>query len=151
MTTTISKIKTVSNSEYLFEYPIVTLDNDMVWIDEYSWQPTVATVTPTVGEGVNIQEYEKPNENNRLITLETTEGQGYQRKKTVDALKACAAIPAGRFFLRISHNNRVLERVVRFRAEENAVDFEMIANLDGLQNDDFWYAGTIRLAVVHGY
>ena len=55
----------------------VTLDEDMAWTDEYKHPLVSASVEPTLGGGVYIQEFVRY-EVGRPITLESTENFGFQ-------------------------------------------------------------------------
>jgi hypothetical protein len=127
----------------------VTFDNDMVWIDEYLYKKVDATHTPTIGGGVNVQEYQKT-EIGRYITLETVDGQGYQTKSTVDSIKALADDAAETYTLSIVHNSLSISKTVVFRNDIDGgpVQMEMQAPMDGLQQSGYWYGGVISLMVI---
>ena len=125
----------------------VVLDSDMIWNDEFHNTDIIAEATATIGGGVHIQEFTKP-EKGRHITLQSTDGQGYQKKSTVEALRAIAASVGATYAFRITHNGLTFSATVRFRneaSEEGAVVFDMAHVCDGLQSDNFWYSGTIYL------
>jgi len=65
----------------------VTLDQDMVFADLIGRSKVNASVTPTLGGGAVIQEFERIDVG-RLITLITRDGMGYQQKSTVDDLQS---------------------------------------------------------------
>lgn len=133
----------------------VTLSNDMVWEDEYAWTPVIAEAKQTVGGGIAYQEILRTSERGRNITLATENGQGFQRKTVVDALKAIAnVVPASdgpkTYTLTITHNSLTMSKTIRFRndiGEEGAVQFEQANMMDGLQKSTHWYKGKIYLQV----
>lgn len=126
----------------------VTLDRDMVWTDEHLWSQRRGGYTPTIGGGGIIQDF-SASESGRPITLESVNGQGSQRKDTVEALKALEAVPGATYTLTISHNSLTLTKTVLFRPgeEEGAVQFTQRSPCDGLQRDDHWYSGRLLLIV----
>lgn len=129
---------------------LVTLNSDMVWSDEYKWSPLYASVQETLGGGRVIQEFSKPTEIGRVITLQTLDNQGYQNKSTVDALTALTAQPESIYVLTIISNSITLEKTVRLRNEVDggAVQFEMSDNMNGLQKAGMKYSGSIYMECV---
>lgn len=125
----------------------VTLDRDMVWVDEFTYRGRDGSKTETIGGGAYVQSFPRL-ESGREITLESRNGQGAQTKATVAALKALEST-GGEFALAISHNALTLAKTVRFRADvSSAVEFQMRAEMDGLQVSTAWYDGVIYLEVV---
>ena len=94
----------------------VTLDNDVPFIDEYSFAGVNASVEPTLGGGVIVQEFERL-EVGRPITLESTESMGWQRKSTVDALKALADSGVNNTYTLTIVSGQTFTKTVRFRHE----------------------------------
>ena len=128
----------------------VTLDRDMVFENEYEYNMVNAEVTPTIGGGIVVQEFEKL-ESGRLVTLSSTESQGLQQKSTVDSLKALADSGAGNTYtLTISSNSESFTKTVRFRheVEGGPVQFQPIQVRDGLHSDTVLYKGTVYLMVM---
>ena len=85
-----------------------------------------------------------------MITLQTLDGQGYQKKNTIDSLLVLAEQPEAIFTLSISHNDLTIEKQVRLanEIEGGAIQFDMSAAMNGLQTDSFYYSGTIFLEIV---
>ena len=128
----------------------VTLDRDMIFENEYEYNMVSAEVTPTIGGGIVVQEFEAL-EKGRLVTLISTETQGLQLKSTVDSLKALADSGAGSTYsLAISSNGESFSKTVRFRheIEGGPVQFQPMQVRDGLHGDTVYYKGTIYLMVV---
>lgn len=128
----------------------VTLDKDMVFSDEYSYNRISAEVTPTLGGGVVVQEFALV-EAGRSITLISTESQGLQLKSTVDALKALCDSGAGNTHtLTITSNGETFTKTVRFRNELDGggIVFEPLQVRDGLHGQGVYYKGTIFLMVI---
>ena len=128
----------------------VQLDNDLVWTDEYEYNPLRSEIVETIGGGsVSGGEYARASEKGRLITLESQDGQGYQRKSTLEILKSFAAVPDTTYLLSINHNGLSLDKTVRFRSEIDggAIQFQARGNPNGLQKTTAWYSGTIYLMI----
>ncbi len=127
----------------------VTLTRDMVFDDEYMYKLVNASVTPTLGGGVIVQEFSAV-EKGRQITLVSTESQGLQLKSVVDELMALAAVAEATYTLTInSANGETLTKTVRFRNEVDggAVQFQPMQVRDGLHADTVYYKGSIYLMV----
>lgn len=120
----------------------ITLDSDMIWTDETNWNPVVSSAGRTIGGKQVVQE--KALQGARPITLEGYEDSGWQKRSTVLALKALAAVPGATY----SFIYESFSAMVRFRHEDgNSVDFTQLygkVNPDG----DFWYYGKILLQTV---
>lgn len=128
----------------------VTLDKDMIFDDEYSYNLISSEVTPTLGGGIVVQEFVAL-EAGRPVTLVSTESQGLQLKSTVDALKALSVSGAGNTYtLTISSNGESFTKTVRFRneLEGGAVVFEPCQVRDGLHDNTVFYKGSIYLMVI---
>lgn len=127
----------------------IQLDRDMIFSNEYNYSLVSSEVTPTLGGGMVIQEFQLP-EIGRYINLVSTDSQGMQKKSTVDQLKALSNIMGQTFPLVIQSNGKRFERTVRFSNEVQggAVQFSPFQDRQGLHSDDIWYKGTIYLMVV---
>lgn len=126
----------------------VTLDNDMIFSDEYDYSLINASVANTIGGGVVIQEFDAV-EKGRPITLISTETQGLQTKAVVDSLKALADSGANNTYtLTIISNALTFTKTVRFRNELGAVKAEPMQVRDGLHSDTIWYRMEIFLMVM---
>ena len=127
----------------------IELDRDMAWMDENRYSKVRASVTPTLGGGMVIQEFQAT-EKGRLITLVSTETQGVQRKSVVDALKALSDVANATYHLSISTKSTTLQKKVRFVNEQSggAVQFDPIQQKGGLFDNEMLYKGTIYLMVL---
>jgi hypothetical protein len=131
----------------------VTLDADMYLPDEFTYNLVNASVNPTIGGGVIVQEFTKV-EAGRPLTLLSLPTAGMQKKDTVEALMALAAIPNATYSLVISTTNGgSLSKTVRFRneVEGGAVQFVPFIEREGLPASDgetSWYKGTLYLMVM---
>ena len=127
----------------------ITLDRDMIFDNEYNYSMFRAEVTPTLGGGIVVQEFQAL-EKGRYINLVSSDSQGMQKKSTVDALKNLSLIAGQTFPLEISSNGKTFTKTVRFSNEVQggAVQFSPFQDRQGLHSDDIWYKGTIYLMVV---
>ena len=128
----------------------VTLDRDMIFEDQYSYSLVNASVEPTIGGGVVIQEFDAL-EKGREVTLVSTETQGLQLKSTVDDLKTLADSGANNTYtLSIASNDETFTKTVRFRQEVSggAVQAVPVQVRDGLHDDTVYYKVTLYLMVV---
>jgi hypothetical protein len=127
----------------------IQLDRDMIFSNEYNYAMVRAEVTPTLGGGLVVQEFQAT-EKGRYINLVSTDSQGMQKKSTVDALKQLSHIAGQTFPLVISSNGKTFTKTVRFSNEVQggAVQFSPFQDRQGLHSDDIWYKGTIYLMVV---
>lgn len=148
MSTVISRIDPAVTGSISLISPIVTLERDMIWVDEFLWRQVEAVVTLTIGGGIIVQQ-QTCTEKGRIITLESRGGFGMQPRSVVAALKAQADVLDALYYLEITDGSQSLARVVRFRNEEEdgAVQFAPAADRDGIPSDTFYYSGRIQLMV----
>ena len=127
----------------------VTLDNDMIFEDEFKYSRVSASATRTIGGGVVVQEFEIP-EVGRMVTLVGNGALGSQKKSTVEALIALAETPYATYTLTIVTNSRFFSRTVRFvnEIDGGAVQFEPVVARAGLHATTMYYTGTIYLMIV---
>ena len=120
----------------------VTLDNDMIWSDEYAFNPVLASARRTIGGGIYVQEFAAQIAG-RAITLEATATQGWQLKTTVDSLHTLAAAPGATYALTIDS----LSITVRFANETDngPIQMQPVTTLTGTVPDTIYYIGTIHL------
>lgn len=127
----------------------VTLDNDMVWENEFDFDPVQGNSVRTLGGGVAIQEYGL-SEKGRLIRLASGDTIGFQKRSTVEALRALAAGVYDTFTLTIQTGATIVTKTVRFchEADGGAVNFRPYVDRGGIHGADIYYSGTINLMVV---
>jgi len=127
-----------------------TLDRDLVFMNEYEYSLVNATVAPTLGGGMYVQEFAAL-EKGRQVILGSTETQGLQAKSTVDDLKALADAGANNTYtLTISSNSQTFTKTVRFmnEIEGGPIKSEPYYPRDGLHSDTILYKVTLYLMVV---
>ena len=127
----------------------IELDRDMIFENEFNHSQVRATVTPTLGGGVVVQEFQAF-EKGRYVNLVSTDSQGMQKKSTVEALKNLSQIANQTYPLVISSNGKTFTKTVRFSNEVQggAVQFSPFQDRQGLHSNDIYYKGTIYLMVI---
>jgi len=127
----------------------VTLDQDMIWENEFAFSPVRGYSEPTLGGGVVYQEYVQ-SEKGRLIILTSSETIGFQKRSTVEALRALAAELYTSYTLTIQTGETTVTKTVRFchEAGDGAVNFRPYVDRGGIHGSGIYYKGTINLMVV---
>lgn len=121
----------------------VTLDNELVWVDEFDFAPVIASAERTVGGRLVIQE--RSLQGARPITLQGDEDRGWQKRSTIEALKNMAGITGATYTLIYG----TFTTIVRFRHEEgNPVQFAPVKDYLPDPGTDEWYYGKILLQEV---
>jgi hypothetical protein len=75
----------------------LTLDDDLLWADEFAWQPVARSVQTTVTGAVLVESAVR--QAGRPITLRGGTDYGWMTRADVLALRAWAALPAATFTL----------------------------------------------------
>lgn len=128
----------------------VTLDQDMIWENEFDFSPVRGYSEPTLGGGVVYQEYVQ-SEKGRLIVLTSSETIGFQKRSTVEALRTLAAEVYTTYTLTIQTGATTVTKTVRFCHEAGdggAVNFQPFVHRGGIHGSDIYYKGKISLMVV---
>lgn len=125
------------------------LDRDLILENEYEYSLVNASVEPSIGGGIVIQEFEKL-EKGRPVTLVSTETQGLQLKSTVDDLKALADVSGATYTLTISSNSQTFTKTVRFRNEiaGGPIEAQPFHPRDGLHGDSILFRIKLYLMVI---
>lgn len=122
----------------------VTLDNDLVWEDEFKFSQGVGTAENTIYGNLVVQTFMvggyKP------LTLVGTQNAGWQSRATVIALQALAnEYPEAAYVVELADGRSV---TAMFRNEEAPVlEFDPIA-LATAPDTNFWYYGTIKMRIL---
>lgn len=129
---------------------LVALDRDMIWTDEFNYNPILKDESDTVDNGIWYNEVLRTNEIGRKISLESMNGFGMQKKSTVQSLKALDITPNKVCYLSIVFESKTVTKKVRFNHsdDEGGVAFRPAVDLSGLAPNDFWYEGRIKLIIV---
>lgn len=122
----------------------VTLDYDGVFANEFLDPRVTASVTPTLGGGVYVQEFPRV-EDGREITLEGV----LLTNATLTSLKALADVVNATYTLTITTDGNEFTKTIRFRNEVSggALQFQPIAPFTGYPSG-IHYTGTILMMVV---
>lgn len=125
----------------------ITLSDDLEWLDEFHWLPTVQQVEVACNGAVIVEESAQLA--GRPITLQGrmdgTVGFGLMSRATVIALRALAATPRTTPMLLTLADGRTFN--VLFRHADGAVEAQAMRHIVPHVDDD-WYATTIRLMQV---
>jgi len=113
----------------------LTFERDMLIKEWRGWSSVISTVTPTL-RGVVKQESTR-SEKGRPLTLEASDGYGYQTLETVIALETMASVKGAIYELLITPTDRedslALIKPVSFRTElAQAVLMEPAYSVDGV-------------------
>ncbi len=121
----------------------LVLPDDLLWSDEHSWSPTVASVSYLITGALLVQTATR--QAGRPITLEAPPDMAWVRRSTVEQLRAWAAEPlsenSGRFRLTLLDGRTF---TVAFRHSETALEAEPVLGIPARSDDDF-YRLTLRL------
>jgi hypothetical protein len=115
----------------------ITLDDDLYWVDEHSWQPVEQTMQRTVTGAVVVQIGTR--EAGRPITLQPDENCAWMQKSVLDQLQAWAAV-AGRV---MTLTLKGVERDVMFRHQDGAIEATPVVDFNEAVSTD-WYRVTLR-------
>jgi hypothetical protein len=98
----------------------VTLPADMLWADEFTWQPVEQKTEPTITGAIIVQVAAR--QAGRPITLQSGANYAWLTRAQLDTLKAWAAVPGQALTLTI----RGVPRGVIFRHENGAIEADMV-------------------------
>ena len=121
----------------------LVLPDDLLWLDEHSWSPTVASVSYLITGALMVQTATR--QAGRPVTLTGAVDMGWVARTTVLTLQAWAAIPlsaqTGRFELTLADARTF---TVAFRHADTALEAEPITGFPARHDTDF-YRITLRL------
>ena len=121
----------------------ITLDYEMYWENEYQWEPLISKADRCIDGSLIVQS--RPQYAGRSISLVGENDRGWQKKSTVDLLRASYSILHRTFVF--SYNG--VDYDVRWHTEEgdSCCSFQMIvASIE--PSSEFWYYGTIKLITI---
>lgn len=122
---------------------VLTLPDDLLWVDEYTWGPVATTVTYLLTGALLVETGTR--QAGRPITLVGPADMAWVRRTTVDTLYRWAGEPLsemdGRFDLRLADGRGF---TVAFRHHDTALDAEPVLGYPARGDDDF-YRLTLRL------
>lgn len=119
------------------------LPDDLLWLDEHSWSPTVASVSYLITGALLVQTATR--QAGRPITLAAAVDMGWVPRTTVLTLQDWVAIPltasSGRFQLSMGEGR---EFTVAFRHDDLGLEAEPVTGFPARHDTDF-YRITLRL------
>ncbi len=129
-------LKNLSNRQEL------TLPDDLLWSDEYTWTPAVASVSYLITGALLIQSAVR--QSGRHITLVGAPDMAWVTRATVEQLRTWAATPvsetSGRFTLAFKGQRTF---TVAFRHAETPIESEPVKGIPAQSDADF-YRLTLR-------
>ena len=115
----------------------LTLPDDLLWSDEYTWTPAVASVSYLITGALLIQSAVR--QSGRHITVVGAPDMAWVQRSTVERLRQWAALAAaetsGRFVLRFKDAR---EFTVVFRHSDTAIDAEPVKGLPAQSDADYY-------------
>lgn len=124
----------------------LSLPDDLLWSDEHSWSPALASVSYLITGALLVQSAVR--QGGRPITLVGAADMAWVTRATVEQLRGWASVPLdasdGRFTLTFS-DGRVF--TVAFRHAEVAIESEPVKGIPARLDTDF-YRITLRLMQV---
>jgi hypothetical protein len=124
----------------------LSLPDDLLWSDEHSWSPAVASVSYLITGALLVQSAVR--QGGRPITLVGAADMAWVTRATVEQLRSWASVPLGvsdgRFTLTFI-DGRIF--TVAFRHAEVAVESEPVKGIPARLDTDF-YRITLRLMQV---
>ena len=129
--------------QHLATGDVLTLPDDLLWVDEHAWTPAVASTSYLITGALLVQSATRLA--GRPITLVGPSDMARVARATVATLHAWAAVPLttddGRFELRLPDDRRF---DVAFRHEEICVEAEPVLGFPARSDADR-YRLTLRL------
>ena len=126
----------------------LVLPDDLLWSDEHSWSPAVASVSYLITGALLVQSAVR--QGGRPITLVGAADMAWVTRATVEQLHAWASIPLGasdgRFTLTLADARAF---TVAFRHAEVPIESEPVKGIPARLASDF-YRITLRLMQVQG-
>jgi hypothetical protein len=121
----------------LFSGVTLTLPDDLLWSDEYTWSPVVSSVSYLITGALLVQSATR--QAGRDITLVGAADMAWVTRSVVNVLRAWAALPldsvTGRFELTLM-DGRVF--TVAFRHADGAMEAEPVTGFPARNDNDFY-------------
>lgn len=121
----------------------LVLPDDLLWIDEHSWSPTVASTSYLITGSLLVQTATR--QAGRPITLVGAPDMAWVARSTVEQLRQWAALAltdtSGRFLLTLQDGRTF---TVAFRHNDTALEAEPVLGIPARADTDF-YRLTLRL------
>lgn len=124
---------------------IVTLPNDMYWVDEHKWTAAVSKPTYSLTGALIIETAAKLQ--GRPITLDPKDDMAWMSRADVSTLLGWASTPKRRFKLELEYPNDTRVFYVAFRHEVTALEAMPVKDFPQHAVDD-WFKVTLRFVEV---
>jgi len=118
------------------------LPDDLLWVDEHTWTPAVASVSYLLTGSLLVETASR--QRGRPITLAGSPDMGWTTRAAVNQLHAWASVPGQRFDLTLA-DGRLF--TVGFRHHETPIEAEPVTGFAARYDSDF-YRITLRLMEV---
>lgn len=120
----------------------VALPDDLVWADEFAWQPVEQSVQRSLTGALIVQAQARTG--GRPVTLAAeSDSVGWVDRATVEALEALASVPAPSLTLTL----RGVMHAVLFRHQDGAIEARPVVGYSDVQSADPYHL-TVRLMKV---
>ena len=127
----------------LFSGATLALPDDLLWSDEHTWSPVVASVSYLITGALLVQSATR--QAGRDITLVGAADMAWVTRSVVNVLRDWAALPldvvSGRFELTLT-DGRIF--TVAFRHADGAIEAEPVTGFPARNDNDF-YRITLKL------
>lgn len=121
----------------------VTLDNDLIWTDEFQFTSTAGTANRTIDGHMIVQV--ATTTGGQPMTLTGGADFGWQKRSTVLALQVLADWPEDTIEVTLP-DGRVFQTQLRVE-EQPCIAFTPVTTASA-PGADFWYYGTVNLRIV---
>lgn len=125
---------------------IVTLPDDLMWVDEYAWSPAVASVSYLLNGALMVQSATK--QAGRPITMSGAVDMAWIPRSDIKTINDWAAIPLGttlgRFLLTLADARTF---TVAFRHADTPLEAEPVLGFPATADTDFYHL-TLRLMAI---
>ncbi len=123
----------------------LALPNDLLWTDELSWTPVMATNTYTLTGSLIIEQGVR--QAGRPITLQAEPDMAWVTRTTVETLRAWSAIAGRRFKLVLEYPTDVRQFLVVFRHDGDPIAANPVKGFPEHRPDD-WFRVSLKFLEV---
>jgi hypothetical protein len=123
----------------------LALPNDLLWTDELSWSPVVATNSYTLTGSLIIEQGVR--QAGRPITLQADADMAWVMRATVETLRAWSSIPNRKFRLVLEYPTDARQFLVVFRHDSDPVEASPVKGFPGHRADD-WFRVSLKFIEV---
>ncbi len=123
----------------------LTLPNDLLWTDELSWTPVVATNTYTLTGSLIIEQGVR--QAGRPITLSADPDMAWVTRGTVEVLRSWSAITDRKFKLVLEYPTDTRQFLVVFRHDGDPITASPVKGFPEHRSDD-WFRVALKFLEV---